>query len=419
MRGPRSYLKLGDWNAVCYFCGFKYKASELVRYWEGFYVCKECWEPRHPQDFVRGTMDEQTPPWTQPLPLPSFTYNNVFLGMTDGVTRSYQLGDGLYPTTVTAVTVNNFSFTAVNLVFGTWNGSNTSAPLLDPSGHVLTSATVSSIYRNDWQGNQLLYPTARTNIVLNSAASTTDWYATGAATWGAAAPSTPSGSGVAYTLVAGTANNVQATKPHAQGIVANSSLSGFVDAAPDTYNYASIQFLLSIGGVVSGTFDFTTGLFVGAPYTYGGAPVSSMTQTAIPLPNGYYRLIFNFTLTSTQSLNNPLIYNIYSTSAGGPFAGDGVHGAYLANAQIVADVPIGSLIPTTGSPVTLTDYTLTGTTVNLAQAPAATAVTTWNGTGVSFGSTPAYTVNSTGLITFSLTPAAGGMVYASGSEEMT
>jgi hypothetical protein len=67
-RGPEDYLKLGDWNAVCYQCGRKKKAGELWKYWEGYYVCPEHWEVRQPQDFVRGVPDTQTPPWTQPMP---------------------------------------------------------------------------------------------------------------------------------------------------------------------------------------------------------------------------------------------------------------------------------------------------------------------------------------------------------------
>lgn len=70
--GKADYLQLGDWNAQCFFCGFKFKASTLVRYWQGFYVCKDCWEPRQPQDFVRGIPDIQTPPWVQPLPADVF-----------------------------------------------------------------------------------------------------------------------------------------------------------------------------------------------------------------------------------------------------------------------------------------------------------------------------------------------------------
>jgi hypothetical protein len=43
----------------------KFKASQLKRHWKGYYVCVEHWEPRQPQDFVRGVPDIQTPPWVQ------------------------------------------------------------------------------------------------------------------------------------------------------------------------------------------------------------------------------------------------------------------------------------------------------------------------------------------------------------------
>ncbi len=68
--GKADFLKLGDWNAQCYECGRKRKASSLKRHWQGYFVCPEHWEPRQPQDFVRGTEDLQTPPWTQPQPAP-------------------------------------------------------------------------------------------------------------------------------------------------------------------------------------------------------------------------------------------------------------------------------------------------------------------------------------------------------------
>ena len=64
--GKADFLRLGDWNVACFFCGRKRKASEMARYWKGFYVCPEHWEPRQPQDFVRGIPDNQAPPWTQP-----------------------------------------------------------------------------------------------------------------------------------------------------------------------------------------------------------------------------------------------------------------------------------------------------------------------------------------------------------------
>jgi len=59
-------LILGDWNAICDRCGFKYKASQLRPEWTGLMVCSKCWEPRHPQDFLRGVPDSGSVPWTRP-----------------------------------------------------------------------------------------------------------------------------------------------------------------------------------------------------------------------------------------------------------------------------------------------------------------------------------------------------------------
>ena len=64
--GRADYLELGTWNATCSLCGSKYKANELKKHWTGWYRCTDCWEPRHPQDFVRGVQDVQTVPWSQP-----------------------------------------------------------------------------------------------------------------------------------------------------------------------------------------------------------------------------------------------------------------------------------------------------------------------------------------------------------------
>ena len=61
-------IKHGDWNAICDRCGFKYKASELRKTWDNLMVCKKDWEPRQPQDFVRGRKDQQTVPWARPEP---------------------------------------------------------------------------------------------------------------------------------------------------------------------------------------------------------------------------------------------------------------------------------------------------------------------------------------------------------------
>ncbi len=75
--GRADFLALGDWNAVCYECGCKRKASTMKRHWKGYRVCPEHWEPRQPQDFVRAIPDVQTPPWTQPPPADVFVSSGV------------------------------------------------------------------------------------------------------------------------------------------------------------------------------------------------------------------------------------------------------------------------------------------------------------------------------------------------------
>ena len=39
----------GDWLAICDRCGFRMYGSEGRKEWNGSFVCKECYEPKHPQ----------------------------------------------------------------------------------------------------------------------------------------------------------------------------------------------------------------------------------------------------------------------------------------------------------------------------------------------------------------------------------
>lgn len=64
----KTYLRLGDWNAICDVCGQKYKASQLYKRWDGLMVCKEDWEVRHPQDFIKPIKERNSVPWTRPRP---------------------------------------------------------------------------------------------------------------------------------------------------------------------------------------------------------------------------------------------------------------------------------------------------------------------------------------------------------------
>ena len=58
-------LSLGDYNALCDVCGFKFKSCDLKKRWDGYMVCKEDWESRHPSDFFRAPKEDTSVPWTR------------------------------------------------------------------------------------------------------------------------------------------------------------------------------------------------------------------------------------------------------------------------------------------------------------------------------------------------------------------
>lgn len=72
--GRADWWQSGGYNAICDVCGFKWKASQMLLRWDGLYVCPPDFEPRQPQDFVRGVPDKQTPDWTRPPAPPNFIY---------------------------------------------------------------------------------------------------------------------------------------------------------------------------------------------------------------------------------------------------------------------------------------------------------------------------------------------------------
>lgn len=71
--GRADFLLLGTHNFICDQCGFKYKSKDMRKQWDGLITCPTCWEPRQPQDFVRGVQDNQSVPIARPDSTPTFT----------------------------------------------------------------------------------------------------------------------------------------------------------------------------------------------------------------------------------------------------------------------------------------------------------------------------------------------------------
>ena len=74
--GKADYLALGQWNVICDVCGFKFKSGQIQKRWDGLYVCPKDYEPRHPQDFLRGIPDDQSVAFTRPEATDTFLADN-------------------------------------------------------------------------------------------------------------------------------------------------------------------------------------------------------------------------------------------------------------------------------------------------------------------------------------------------------
>lgn len=65
MKSPKRHPRLGDHKVVCDRSGRTIMASEARQEWNGLIVDKRYWEPRHPQEFVRGVKDDQAVRYTR------------------------------------------------------------------------------------------------------------------------------------------------------------------------------------------------------------------------------------------------------------------------------------------------------------------------------------------------------------------
>ena len=75
--GQADFLRVGDYNAICDVCGRKFKFSRLRQKWDNTWACEQDWEPRQPQDYLRGIPDNMSVPLSRPDPPPLFRQNEI------------------------------------------------------------------------------------------------------------------------------------------------------------------------------------------------------------------------------------------------------------------------------------------------------------------------------------------------------
>lgn len=72
MTDVKEGYRAGDHWRICDECGWKVRASETRKRWDGLIVCLPDFEMRHPQDFVRGRADRQRVASPRPDPTPAY-----------------------------------------------------------------------------------------------------------------------------------------------------------------------------------------------------------------------------------------------------------------------------------------------------------------------------------------------------------
>ena len=77
--GHADYYRSGTYNGICDRCGSKFKFSDLKLEWDGLYVCTAngCWEPRQPQDYVKGVRDDMSVPVSRPDQPPIYIQDEI------------------------------------------------------------------------------------------------------------------------------------------------------------------------------------------------------------------------------------------------------------------------------------------------------------------------------------------------------
>lgn len=101
--GRHYQFKLGSFYRTSDRTGFPQRAEITKKQWDGLYVEEAQWEPRQPQDLVRGVIDKQSVPEPRPLG------PNIFVGpFSTQITANLTIGTFVIPVQSTfGFTVND------------------------------------------------------------------------------------------------------------------------------------------------------------------------------------------------------------------------------------------------------------------------------------------------------------------------
>ncbi|SCB10344.1 Protein of unknown function [Cupriavidus alkaliphilus] len=262
--------------------------------------------------------------------------------------------------------------------FGTGDGASTQFQLLY-QGQPVYQIDSATLYRNDWQGNQLMYQTPRTNIATYSEQLDLSAWGKAALTVTPNATTAPNGTTTMDKLVETATTGTHALTRNIFGTLGNTpyTVSAFVKAGER--RYGRIRLGTNIGFVADAKFDLVTGKYTNS----AGNPIGDI----IHLGGGIYRVtVTGVTQEGATNLSGTGLYLhdlVTGGSAGGDaYAGDGTSGYYAWGLDVKEGPDLTSYVSATNAPATLTDYTLGPSGIaQLAVPPAAGASLSWTGDG--------------------------------------
>lgn len=265
------------------------------------------------------------------------------------------------PLSILANTRIHKNATASASPFGAPDGVASAFSLVDRYGFPIKSgASVTAMHRTDWQGRQLLYPTARTNYCFGSGDL----------------------AGASFITNVGGTGSVTRTSSYA------TAPDGTLTAARLQFDIGSGTTSADLAQVSQSGHAFTVGATMDTSVWLRTNDGSTVAMRLIGV--GSSTLLINIT-PAWQRFDFPQAvvggsFNFRLRLRGGE--GTSSHADVLAwGVQTEVGSAMTSYIPVPSTtPITVTDYTYTSAgAVTLGQVPLATATLDWDGTGLSVG----------------------------------
>lgn len=238
---------------------------------------------------------------------------------------------------------------------------------------VVQPTPIPLVYKTDWQGQQLLYATPRTNLATFSEAIDNAAWAKTAVTVTPNAAIAPDGTTTADLVVPTVASVNHIVNNTVVGITAGSQYMFSIMAKSGGYNQIRLRCADNIALIVDVVIDLNTGTLV----------AGSAAVIIEPMPNGYWRISLPATLNGSAT-SASLGAWVYSGGTA-VFAGDGVSGVYVWGCEVKPQTLANttSYIKTVAAAVAITDYSATPTDVTLSTPLATGASLAWTGDYIS------------------------------------